>query len=329
MNDFIYMVPKTGLRYEIGQILSMKALRNSYSSRDEHREIWIKVQVLGHYDDSCRKWWNEIRNHERHAVRDNRRLYLSDREVKIEAGKVEGKCQVRHSAHIDDLDSYKDEKDTFWINSKKFENAGGRYEFSSLDAKDIRYSQETQDELAERKKTLKEFRSSTKPLRTLELFAGCGGLGLGLQDSGATVTKWAVEFAPAPAHTMKRNSPQIEVYNEDASKFLQRAMAEDKGVDTSNYKDIEGNLVSAPTPKRGEVEMIAGGFPCPGYSRCNHNPSADDIKNTLITMVLGGVDFWRPKYVLLENVPGLLSHKLGAQQGKNRLEGGIPRGTLK
>jgi len=330
VKDFIYIVPTKGGRYEIGQILSIRALKRKIPSvNHDSQEIRVTVQYFGHCDDSYPKWWDEVRNHDSHEVRDNRHLYLLDRDDEIAAERIEGKCQVRHVAHIKDINSYKDEKDTFWTDCRKSENAGGRREFSSLGAKDIQYSEETQRELTEGKKTLEEFHTSQGPIRVLELFSGAGGLGLGLQNSKATITDWAVEFAPAPARTLKKNFPHVQVYNEDVSNFLERAMAEDRGIDTSNYEDIEGNPVSTRTPKRGEVGMIAGGFPCPGFSGCNHNPRNDDLKNTLIAAGLGAVDFFRTEYVLLENVVGLLRHKLGAKQGKNKLEGGIERGTLK
>jgi site-specific DNA-cytosine methylase len=67
-----------------------------------------------------------------------------------------------------------------------------------------------------------------------------------------------------------------------------------------------------------------------GFSGINRFKKTNDIKNSLIATYLSYVDFYRPEYFLLENVRGLLVHKLGGQQvGQNRQSGGIQMGTVK
>jgi DNA (cytosine-5)-methyltransferase 1 len=129
----------------------------------------------------------------------------------------------------------------------------------------------------------------------------------------------------AAARTYQRNYPGVIVYNEDGNDCLARA----EGLVIPDQRDVMGNPVK-PMPKRGEVPGMTAGIPCEGYSGTNYCPKADDIKNTLVTMLLSFIDHYRPKYVLLENVTGILRHKLGAEQhSKNRTKGGIPKGTMK
>jgi C-5 cytosine-specific DNA methylase len=67
-----------------------------------------------------------------------------------------------------------------------------------------------------------------------------------------------------------------------------------------------------------------------GFSGINRFKKTNDIKNSLIATYLSYVDFYRPEYFLLENVRGLLVHRLGGQQvGENRQSGGIQMGTVK
>jgi DNA (cytosine-5)-methyltransferase 1 len=67
-----------------------------------------------------------------------------------------------------------------------------------------------------------------------------------------------------------------------------------------------------------------------GFSGINRYQKTNDIKNSLVACFLSYIDHYRPKYLLLENVRGLVSHKLGGQQvGANRQQGGIKMGTVK
>ena len=50
------------------------------------------------------------------------------------------------------------------------------------------------------------------------------------------------------------------------------------------------------------------GPPCPGFSIANRCPKAEDIRNSLIVLFLSLLDFYRPKYFLLENVEAILTY---------------------
>ena len=57
----------------------------------------------------------------------------------------------------------------------------------------------------------------------------------------------------------------------------------------------------------GEVEVIAGGVPCTGFSNLNQRRGDDNAlrSNSLIALFAAYVDFYRSKYAILENVPNV------------------------
>ncbi|XP_031487104.1 uncharacterized protein LOC116255425 isoform X2 [Nymphaea colorata] len=61
---------------------------------------------------------------------------------------------------------------------------------------------------------------SSEVLATLDIFAGCGGLSEGLQQSGVSMTKWAIEHDAAAAEAFKLNHKEAQVFNEDCNVIL-------------------------------------------------------------------------------------------------------------
>jgi DNA (cytosine-5)-methyltransferase 1 len=60
-------------------------------------------------------------------------------------------------------------------------------------------------------------------------------------------------------------------------------------------------------PSPGDVDLVAGGPPCQGFSGYNRHRDGADPRNTLVESFLDIVAHLKPRYVLLENVPGMLS----------------------
>ena len=127
----------------------------------------------------------------------------------------------------------------------------------------------------------------------IDLFAGCGGLSLGLHNAG-----WQGLFA-------------IEK-NADAFKTLEHNLIDKKNhfdwptwldkrpysIDTilKNYKEELINL-------RGRVDMVTGGPPCQGFSTAGER-NEEDIRNTLIKSYIQFVKMVQPKILFFENVRG-------------------------
>jgi DNA (cytosine-5)-methyltransferase 1 len=125
--------------------------------------------------------------------------------------------------------------------------------------------------------------------KALDLFAGCGGLSSGLTEAGLDV-KWANEFWKPAADTYRKIHRQTTLYEEDAIDLLARVLRSKDGI-----------------PSQGDVDVIAGGPPCQGFSGFNRHRQPNDPRNSLMEVFLRFVDFLRPKLILIENVPGMLT----------------------
>lgn len=125
-------------------------------------------------------------------------------------------------------------------------------------------------------------------LNCLDLFAGAGGLSLGLIEAGVNVT-WANEFDQYAAESYKLNHKQVNLVNEDIAHFLRRVKTEQAEL------------------RPGAVDLICGGPPCQGFSGYNRHRHPSDPRNSLVEEFLDFIVHLAPRYVLMENVPGMLS----------------------
>lgn len=129
-------------------------------------------------------------------------------------------------------------------------------------------------------------------LRALDLYCGCGNLGHGLEDGGAVEAKWANDIWDAAMHTYMANAQ----HPESVKPFL-------GSVDDLLHYGLEGRFSDA-VPRPGEVDLISGGSPCPGFSLITADKTTMDQKKnrSLVASFAAYVDFYRPKYGILENV---------------------------
>ena len=126
----------------------------------------------------------------------------------------------------------------------------------------------------------------------LDLFAGAGGLSEGLKEAGFRAL-YANEIVPRYAKTFEMNHPGTIVDNRD--------------IRTVSAEEIK----SAVGVAEGELDLIAGGPPCQGFSINAPRRCASDTRNHLFKEYLRFVSVFRPKAVLVENVPGLVSFEGG------------------
>lgn len=132
-------------------------------------------------------------------------------------------------------------------------------------------------------------RKDKNPVRVLSLFAGCGGMDHGAHLAGGH-TIWANEC----------NKWAVQTYeNFFKNTRLVRAPIE--------QVDLDKEL-----PKKGEVEVILGGFPCQDFSMIWKRPGLKGTRGNLYTYFVDIVQRLEPLAFVAENVKGLLS----ANQGK-------------
>lgn len=124
-----------------------------------------------------------------------------------------------------------------------------------------------------------------KKITNIELFAGAGGLALGLEKAGIECVEF-VEFNHAACETLRANRPQWNVIEGDVHE-----------VDFSKYK--------------GTVDLVSGGAPCQAFSYAGKKLGFGDTRGTLFAEFARCVEEVQPKMFLFENVRGLLSHDKG------------------
>lgn len=120
------------------------------------------------------------------------------------------------------------------------------------------------------------------------LFAGIGGLELGLEWSGIGRTVWQVESDPWCRSVLARHWPDAERYDDVCT------------VGAANL---------------ARVDLICGGFPCQDVSYAGSRGGLDSDRSGLWTEYARIVRELRPEWVVVENVPGLLTLGFGRVLG--------------
>lgn len=135
--------------------------------------------------------------------------------------------------------------------------------------------------------------STVIPNRTynvVELFAGAGGLALGLEEAGFNT----VALNEKDSHccqTLRNNRPTWNIIEEDIIK------ATEKGI-KSYIPDMD-------------IDVLSGGYPCQAFSYAGNKLGLEDIRGTMFYYYAETLKELRPKVFLAENVRGLISHDNG------------------
>ena len=124
-----------------------------------------------------------------------------------------------------------------------------------------------------------------RPYTDIELFAGAGGLALGLEKAGFEHVALN-ELMKDACDTLRRNRPQWNILEGDVAQISFEAY-------------------------RGQVDMVSGGFPCQAFSYAGKKLGFEDTRGTLFYQFARVVKEVQPKIFLGENVRGLLEHNEG------------------
>lgn len=125
-------------------------------------------------------------------------------------------------------------------------------------------------------------------MKSIELFAGAGGLALGLEQAGFDHIG-LIEFNRDAADTLKKNRPSWHVLCEDIANVADRDIEKEFGV------------------KKYELDLLSGGAPCQSFSYAGKRLGLQDVRGTMFYHYATFLHKLQPKMFLFENVKGLLS----------------------
>lgn len=124
-----------------------------------------------------------------------------------------------------------------------------------------------------------------KELTVLDLFSGAGGLSLGFRNAGFKIIG-GIDFNDDAIKTHHRNFPNSISISEDI-----KNLSKDFFIENFKY-----------------VDVIIGGPPCQGFSNANMwQRGLEDDRNKLFFEYIRVVEILKPKALLIENVPGILT----------------------
>ena len=139
-----------------------------------------------------------------------------------------------------------------------------------------------------------------RKLHCIDLFAGCGGLSLGLEEAGFTPLLFS-EISPHAAETYIANRRELDIIPVG---------------DIYNLTDLNLGLLKTYWRYKGieDIDLVCGGPPCQGYSGIGHRRTfkldkKDIPSNHLFQEMVRVIRNVRPKMFLFENVRGLLNAK--------------------
>lgn len=125
----------------------------------------------------------------------------------------------------------------------------------------------------------------SRDFTSVELFAGGGGLALGMEKAGFK-------------HVL------LNEYDKSACKTLR--------INRPEWNVIEGDVRNVDfTPLRNKVDFLSGGFPCQAFSFAGKQGGFNDVRGTLFFELARAIKEIRPKIFMGENVKGLISHDNG------------------
>lgn len=125
-------------------------------------------------------------------------------------------------------------------------------------------------------------------LTCIDLFSGAGGFAEGLRQSGWSILS-GNDIDPDAGETFRLNFPEASFFEGAISDIDPQLILEDAGL------------------KPGELDCLVGGPPCQSFSYNNHQRSASDARARLFRDYLRIVEVLKPKTLVMENVPGMLT----------------------
>ncbi|MFA9432818.1 DNA cytosine methyltransferase [Egicoccus sp. AB-alg2] len=146
---------------------------------------------------------------------------------------------------------------------------------------------------------------TARPLTSVDLFAGCGGLSLGLEAAAEAIGRrlesiLAVDTDVDALTVFERNFSPSALFDGDVTRLVDGGLGEAPSFAERRLRDeFDG------------VDFVIGGPPCQGHSDLNNHTRRRDPKNALYLRVARFAEIVRPRFVLVENVPGVAHDRRG------------------
>ena len=151
---------------------------------------------------------------------------------------------------------------------------------------------------SKRKIIQEKSKNKTAP-KTIDFFCGAGGLSLGFSQEGFQVDL-ANDYEDVCIETFKYNHPEVP---------------DDRVIlgDIRNIVDHIEDYVNK------DIDVVIGGPPCQGFSSANQQRIIDDPRNELYKYYLKAISKIAPKFVVMENVKGMLPYAQQIIEDYNKL----------
>ena len=142
-------------------------------------------------------------------------------------------------------------------------------------------------------------------MKYIDLFAGCGGLSLGLEKAGFELV-CAVEKSPMAAETFYHNFIRRIRSDSEWKSYISKPIEEQfsQKLIVNEVGEVLKNPYIMDSLESEGIDLIAGGPPCQGFSMAGRR-DPNDIRNLLPWQFLEMVERIHPKAVLIENVLGI------------------------
>uniref|UniRef100_A0ACD5X5C0 Uncharacterized protein n=1 Tax=Avena sativa TaxID=4498 RepID=A0ACD5X5C0_AVESA len=260
---------------------------------------------------------------------DIREVYYTEEIMSVPVLMIEGKCEVTEKHDLPNSNLPVVVEHAFFCEHLYDPNTGAlrklptNVKLMALTRKAPASQKNKGKEICDDEQAGSEKKDAVKPdncLATLDIFAGCGGLSEGMRLSGASQTKWAIEYEKPAGEAFRENHPEATVFVDNCNVILKAIMDKCGDVDDcistpeafeQAAKLSDETIRNLPVP--GEVEFINGGPPCQGFSgmnRFNQSPWSK-VQCEMILAFLSFADYFRPRFFLLENVRNFVSFNKG------------------
>ncbi|XP_077224342.1 DNA (cytosine-5)-methyltransferase 1A-like [Tasmannia lanceolata] len=340
VHDFVYMSPQhfavetddtatfkagrnVGLRaYVVCQLLEIEVPKGSKQADPKHTQVKVRKFYRPEDISSEKAYCSDIRE-----------VYYTEEILSMPVETIEGKCAVGKRQDLRTLDGPEIVDHVFFC-EHIYDPAKGSLKLLPANIRLRCSTRMVVDDKEARKKKGKSkvdddtFDYPNQPenapqqnsLATLDIFAGCGGLSDGLQKSGASFTKWAIEYEQPAGDAFNLNHSEALLFVDNCNVILRAIMEKcgdaDECISTpeaAEFAALLGDEKISNLPIPGQVDFINGGPPCQGFSGMNRFSQStwSKVQCEMILAFLSFADYFRPRFFLLENVRNFVSFNKG------------------